>query len=779
MKLFFPADSKFIGFKPKELDVLLAKIAQIYDIENINPDRKRYLARTIRKFGYLPYPQFKVLEELTPAEAIYCLVEKLLYAKTFNVNKFINFTNPSVLYRKKINNSNWFKKEGHNIKLLSLSALGDGNSAEKTGKFIDWVKCLITLPSGNEELEILPDTLYLIPFTKREFDCAYLPKSSEVSSKLSDDNLMKFLGLDETNQVKLFIEFAQLCNHPVIYDILPQTARFSKIVLSKPNVARWMDIQELTDEIIGYLNKICDKFIQEEEFKQNEIENTKEKYIEILKGNYKKYSSIEEKIAQKIEEEIKKYKILASYNMSYEEKQIKLANRAKAIIDKVAGSNIRSENDISNQDEITSELIKEGLWTYPGGAWCSAGVAVFDKMNKGRQYPLFKHYNFKGEDVTHFANLDCQTPYYFYYFEKNKYNNDIIDFYVDYLEKLQREFNFDGFRVDHIDHIVDDVSQDKKGHPISYRIPAKVLNKINSTMKRKIPYFAVLAEYMLWDGYFKEYHKDMKFDLLWGDDIVAQSTKTPEQIINDNIRLSTYNEKNGKNNPLSILKGYNNQDGEFRDINQYPGQLGFQGALFKWFKMKFIPGGKYASRPTLYIDGDESFTKCGIERIISKEVSMVRNFDWNFYEKFNALNYFAQNDKLINKGKAILYKQNCDGFACWEIVFDENHKQYKQSKKEKPYSYLVVANYFSPTEIKDIQDEFGNIEKKNVRGKVTRDNTVNIEPDKVLVSYFDFELDENKKCFYTEHPLQNPIKRTITFRELRPGEFKVYKMYKN
>ena len=774
MNLLFPVNKKCnANFKPDELNTLLAKIAQIYGIEDLNPDRKRYLTRTMETFGYLPYPQFKVLQELTPAETIFCLVKKLILAKTFEINKFIDFTNPSVLARKKIKNSNWFKHENHNIKLLSLSALGDGNASEKPGKFIDWIKCLITLPTGNENLGILPDTIYLIPFTQREFDCAYLPKSSKISDKLQDDNLMKFLGLDATQQVKLFIELAQLCNHPVIYDILPQTARFSKIVLSNPYVARWMDINELTNEIIRYLEAICLKLAQKETFKKQEIENTKEKYIENLKGNYKKYSSNEEKIAQVIEEEIKEYKILASYNMSFIKKQEELCARANEIITKIAGHHIKNEEDILNQDEITSALIKEGLWTYPGGAWCSAGVAVFDKMNKGKQYPLFKHYNFKGEDVTHFANLDCQTPYYFYHFELNKFNQNVIDFYVDYLEKLQETYNFDGFRVDHIDHIVDEVSQDKKGHPISYRIPAKVLNQVNSTMKKKIPYFATLAEYMLWDGYFKEYHKDMKFDLLWGDDIVAQSTKTPEQIINDNIRLSTYNQKNGKSNPLSILKGYNNQDGEFRDINQYPGQLGFQGALFKWFKMKFIPGGKFASRPTLYIDGDESFTKGGIERIISKEVSMVRNFNWNFYEKFNALNYFAQNDELINKGKAILHKQDNNGFACWEIIFDTTEKE---NKNKKSYSYLIVANYFSPTEIKEIQDETGHIEKKNTRGTITRDNTISLKSDKMLVSQFDFELDENKKCIFKERPLENPIKREITFKELCPGEFKVYKM---
>ena len=393
-------------------------------------------------------------------------------------------------------------------------------------------------------------------------------------------------------------------------------------------------------------------------------------------------------------------------------------------------------------------------------------------MSRGKKYPIFKHYNYKGEDVTHFANLDCQTPYFFYHFETNKYNQEVINYYVDYCEKLRDEYNFDGFRIDHIDHVVDEVSQDKKGRPLSYRIPSKVLGKMISNIKSKIPYFATLAEYMLWDGYFKEYHKDMKFDLLWGDDIVAQNIKTPEQIINDNLRLSTYNQKGSKTNPLSILKGYNNQDGEFRDINQYPGQLGFQGALFKWFKLKFIPGGKFASRPVLFIDGDESFTKTGIERIISKETSMVRNFDWDFYEKFNALSYFAAHDRLLNGGKAVLHSQLPNSFACWEIVPDcaKTKKEMGQS------SYLVVANYSSPTELKDVQDEKGHIEKKNIRGEITRNNTVTIKQGKKLVSYFDFQLDELNKCQFVEIPLESEIINSITFHELRPGEFRVYRM---
>ena len=522
---------------------------------------------------------------------------------------------------------------------------------------------------------------------------------------------------------------------------------------------------------MGYVNAICNQIIQKKVYKEEDVLKAQKSYIENLKGTSKRYNDNEQKIIDEIEEELKEYKILISYKMSFKDKQQELQKRAFETIERTAKKQIKKESDIENQNEIIQALIKEGLWTFPGGAWCSAGVPVFDKMSKDRKYPIFKHYNFKSEDVTHFANLDCQTPFYFYHFEENKYNSEVIDFYIKYTQDLQEEFNFDGFRVDHIDHIVDEVSQDKKGQPLSYRIPSKVLGKVNSNLKKKVPYFATLAEYMLWDGYFKEYHKDMKFDLLWGDDIVCQNSKTPEQIINDNLRLSTYNQKNSnKNTRLSILKTYNNQDGEFRDINQYPGQLGAQGALFKWFKMKFIPGGKFASRPSLLIDGDESFTKVGIERIISKEVSMVRNYDWSFFEKFNALDYFVQHDKLINQGRAILHCQEANGFVCWEIVPDS------ENVKDNDATYLVVANYFSPWELKEVQDEQGRIERKNVRGTITRDNTVNLKKNKRLIAYFDFELDEMNKCVYAQKPLENDITKQITFRELKPGEFKVYKM---
>lgn len=214
-------------FNPINLEEVFPKFLQIYGISDVSKDRKNYLSGTIDKYGYLPYPHYKALEELTDGEIVFCLLKILENEGTYKNGKILNFSNPSVLSRRKIKNSNWFKKEGHNIKLLSLSALGDGEKSEKCASFIQYIAQLITLPRGNKNLNILADTIYLIPFHPREFGCAYLPSSSDISSYMEDEKVFKFLGLNAKAQVQFFITLAQLSGHPVIYDILPQTGRMS------------------------------------------------------------------------------------------------------------------------------------------------------------------------------------------------------------------------------------------------------------------------------------------------------------------------------------------------------------------------------------------------------------------------------------------------------------------------------------------------------------------------------------------------------------------------
>ncbi len=743
----------------KDLNRIYEILKQAYPFDTIPEIRKKYLEMHIQKYGYLTYSYKKAQEELTNEEVLYALEQKWIQNGVFKDGKFSFKNNQiSVLARNHEKNSDWFKKEGHDIKLINLAALGNGNHSEETGKFFDWLKQLLILPSGNLDNNIYGTTIYLIPFHPREFGCAYLPKSSEVSSKLNDEYIEEITGLNVKEQLQTFITMAQLAGHPVIYDILPQTGRFSKFVLANPQVARWYDVVEIQKQLEAKVNEVAEFLSKDHD--EDDIKITKDVYLQRLKGNSGDLSPAYQELYDNFESIMIEHKKNLSNSMLEKNYQAKIHKRVKDLVAKVhefKNDKNLEEKDITKQIEVIQLLINEGLWPAPGGAWCSAGVPVFDGMSECGGYPMFKHFDFKGDDVTPLANLDCQTPYYFVNLENGKYNENVIDLFIKSLEELQKDYNFDGFRVDHIDHIVDEVSE-QNGRPISYRAPRYVLHKLNTTMKKKIPYFATLAEYMLWDNFYKEYHEDMNFDVLWGNDIISQFDKTPEKITDDNQNLVNYNTKFKSGNMLSILKTYNNQDGEFHVIDQYPAQLGEKGALYKWAKYKLLPGGKYAQRPVMYADGDESFTQGGLEYTIGSEVAMSRNNNEDFYTKFDAIDRLVKNNAIISGGEAQIIIEDEDGYCAWLIT-------------REPFNtaYLVVSNYKSPIEKVVKTSPTGDSYKEIVEGFAVFDKNIAIPGDYNLK----YELILKDKD-YEKEEFENSD--NIHFEKLEPGEFRIFEL---
>ena len=746
--------------KDAELNEIYEKLKKEFSFDNIPEIRKKYLKMNIQKYGYLPYPFQKALDELTGEETLFALEEIWKKKGVFKDGKF-QFKNDQIspLARNHEKTSDWFKKEGHNIKLINLAALGNGNVSSEPGKFMDWLKQLLILPTGNMANGIYDTTVYLIPFHPREFGCAYLPKSNEVSEKLKDEHLEELTGMDSKKQVQVFIELTQLAGHPVIYDILPQTGRFSKFVLANPQIARWYDIIELQKQLLAKIDEVAEFLSKDHD--QDDIQIVKDIYIQRMKGNSGDLSPAFQELYNGFEGIMIEHKKNFSNSMMTKSYQTKIHKRVREVVAKVHGFKNSSakldEKDITKQIETIQALMELGLWPAPGGAWCSAGVPVFEEMSECGGYPKFRHFDYKGDDVTVLANLDCQTPYYFVNLESGKFNEDVIKMFIECMEGLQKDYNFDGFRIDHIDHVVDEVSE-RNGVPISYRAPRYVLNKLNTTMKKKIPYFATLAEYMLWDNYLKEYHQDMKFDLLWGNDIVSQFEKTPEVIMEDNQNLSIYNSKFKKGNMLSILKTYNNQDGEFRVIDQYPAQLGENGALYKWFKYKFLPGGKYAQRPMMYVDGDESFTQGGTEYAIGEEVAMKRSDNEEFFKKFDAIDRFVKNSKVISGGEAQIIVDDEDGFSAWLIT-----------REPLNTAYLIVSNHKYPSEKVSKTAATGESYREIVEGYPVYDKEIFIPADYTL----------KKEHFIGEKDFESRDMEdmdSIHFDKLEPSEFRIYEL---
>ena len=754
-KLF---DKKVEVRKDEFLNEVYAKLKEYTHINELTEDRKKQLRSIVEKYGYLNYPHLKALEELSAAETLCALEVKWENNGIFKDGKFCFENNQvSPLARNNIKNADWLKKEGHDIKLINLAALGNGNYSETPGKFFDWVKQILILPTGNLKRNIFNTTVYLIPFQPRDFGCAYLPTSSDVSPNLNDENIEKTLNYNVKEQVQLFIEFAQLAGHPVIYDVLPQAGRFEKVVLANPQVARWYNINEL-------IQKICAKVDELElkgEYSKEDINIAKDLYKQILKSGAGEISTTYKEICDEINEELVEFRKQISNEMSEKKSQEKLVKQVKEIVAntlKVKPTKLLEEHDITDSGVVINALTSAGLWTICGGAWCSAGVPVFYKMSECGGYPIFKHYDVDGKDVTSLANLDCQTPYYFVYLENGKFNKPVIDFYIKHLEQFQAEYGFDGFRVDHVDHVVDKVSA-TNGVPISYRAPSHVLGELNKHMKAKIPYFATLAEYMLWDKYYKEYHEDMHFDVLWGNDIPCQSEKTPEIITEDNQELTNYNVGLKSKNYVSVLKTYNNQDGEFPVFDRYPTQLGENGAIFKWFKYKFLSGVKFANRPVLYVDGDESFTQKEVEKTVGNEISMKRNKNYHFFNRFDSVNRLAKSFEVVTEGEAQIILQEDDGFVAWLIT--------KETLKN---ALLIVANYKAPTEKFNETDENGNQITVEKKGEDIFDKSITLPADYTVTCEHQFNGEDFEKqdCKVEDN--------TLHFDKLYPSQFKIFEL---
>ncbi|HIS88125.1 TPA: hypothetical protein IAA87_01690 [Candidatus Avigastranaerophilus faecigallinarum] len=755
-------------FKKHEVDKseifnnLYSKIKEIYSKEIISAKRQKELSDEMEKYGYLPYSQAKALEELTSSEVIFCLEKKLELNSTLTNGKLKIANNEiSAVKRFGYADADWIKQEQHDIKLINLAALGDGAKDSSPAKFIDWLRQIVILPSGNPKYNILSTTIYLVPFQPRDFGNAYLSASTEeVSERLTDKGLIE-KGISAKEQIQTFIALAQLAGHPVIYDVFPQCGRYSKTVMVHPEIARWVDVKFLTEEISKALNFVAIKLSQE--FDEDDVTIVRNIYKTTLKSGSVDLAPEFMPIYKRFTEELESKRKELSNFMTKKEEQKKLQKRVTNIVAKIEGvkpSKLKKDKDITKRGEIINALIEEGLWTLPDGAWCSSGIPVFERMAECGSYPMFRHYNQKGDDVSKFAESDCQTPFYFVYLENGDYNLPVINFYLEQLQKLQQDYNFDGFRISHTDFVVDEMSE-KDLRPISYRAPRFLLKKINEIMKKETPYFATIAEYRLWNSYFKEYHQDMNFDLLWGNDTKTDYEKIPTEVINNNRELQDYNATVTKNSLLSIIKTYNNQDGEFRTVNRYLGLMDKEEALFKWFKFKFLPGGKLAKRPVMYVDGDESFSKDGIEATIQEEVSLIREHDEDFYHKFDAIRRLAINNELTVDGEAQIINQNKNGFISWMIS--------KETVKE---CFIIAANYLPSNEKILKQNSEGIMEYSIKTNNAIENKKIEIPGDFVLASEFIYEEDKQD---FIEHYNSDNIK-TIEIDKLEPSEFRIYKI---
>lgn len=584
-----------------------------------------------------------------------------------------------------------------NIKIINLGGFSN---------YIEWLKQLIILPCGT--------AIYLTPFHKRDFEFAYLIKSMDIDENLNDEAF----NISAKEQIQLFVHLAKKMGHTVFYDFLMKTSRYSQTLLENPYLVRWIDTKDAEKKISLIVDDTAKEL--EGQFDKDDIEIVKNIYHQESKGclseHYEKiYSLFESKIFEK-----KKELSIECYRL---ENQIKLQKR-------VSGKDVKT-------------LIEEGLWTVPCGADNEFGLPVFDYMNKEENYPVFKHFDKDGNDISQNIKDDFQTPAYFMDLDKKEINKKVLKYFINMANKYIEDYHFDGLKINYIDKISKNVLNDK--------VPFEFLKKLNTEIKKQK--IILIAETNFDD--LAKYH-DLDFDLIWTE----YKNLTPKEMLNKYDQLANFNTKDLKSKNLMAVKIYNDKFCETEEINDFPSLLGYEGALFKWFCLNLLPAGKNAITPIVYVDGDESYTERGFVKTLFEHAKLERNNDEKFFKKFNAINKFAKTSKIINGGEANVISEEDNGYVSWLI-----------SKEPLKEILLVVANYKQKDEKLILQNENEKIETY-IENDAVVNKMISLPGECKIVSEYVFNGEE---YIAKDYSLEGDL---LEIEVLNPSDFRIFLLRK-
>ena len=141
-------------------------------------------------------------------------------------------------------------------------------------------------------------------------------------------------------------------------------------------------------------------------------------------------------------------------------------------------------------------------------------------------------------------------------------------------------------------------------------------------------------------------------------------------------------------------------------------------------------------------------------------MSLAREKNYEFFEKFDAIDRFVKSQPIITDGEAQIMTQDEDGFAVWMI-----------SKEPLKKAFLVVSNYQYPTEFVTV-NENGESRQEWKKGQSVFNKEIKLPGDFTVLSEY---VIKDKR--YSPQYFENP-KTELSFEELKPSEFRIFAMQK-
>jgi hypothetical protein len=579
LKVLSLAESQDKGFSEDELNGIARKLYDEYTT-----------------LGYIRETPSKMVE--LPTYSFILFLEMLASHKGWNIESPVQNKN----------NTSWITKSS--ISFMNVRAVGS-----KDRKHGDFVNATKVLPCFRVE------AIHLSPFFDHALGVLYAP---EDLSTISDDFVNEYysIALSPKDQLKFFIKTCHLLGKVVGFDLLSNTAQFSRIALTYPEYFRWLKFEKVNGEV-----RLADGKTQEEQ----------------LKPEYQK--KIHEQVRQIVKSVLKKYGL-------------------KSLLDS------RTETIRTAHLEIIHNMIENFIWTIPSHTWNGVGLPEFSHYVADKNYPEFRYINMKGEDHRDHA-FGMLTPYKFYdnlpinSFPKDD-NLPILDrkvlrFFSSIFLNIRKEYEFDFIRWDYTDHVFDSVYKNNPNIPVSDRITPFVIKKTIQRVQKKYLNVGMFFERMGTD--IKNYYKVFA-DVLLGDDIWFDLSK---KYVLKTLKLSKYIQKfnSKRNRKITVAYAIDTHDTGNPLINRTPLiREGEEGVILRMFLSRFGSAGD-GFRPKYECIGTQDGSLGLFEANISTKI-----LDWADNRRINNAYHniedvFESNKNLIlngtiefikSKGKVVYWK---------------------------------------------------------------------------------------------------------------------------
>lgn len=525
-----------------------------------------------------------------------------------------------------------------------LNIRATGKEIPETGNIIDSVKLLPALRVSG---------IHLAPF----FECTYGIVYCQTSFYNINPEIVNLYyrenGVTPYEQMCFLVDCAHLLNMAIGFDFTAHTASFSKLCFDRPELFRWVRLNEKKDAL----------------FMDMQID---EQYEDSCQKNFTKELS---DIIVPIKE---------NYGLS-----------------KIDSPSDNRERENAAYEEIIEAVKKAGYFMVPPHTWNGVCVPDYKRYIENKKIIIWDYRDIEGNDQGQHAIWLHANLYLHKGMKANRLpaqitgkkedgivcrNEVTISFIKEYLEEIVDFFRFDYVRMDYVDHIFDNIKEvDGNEIPINEALTPEEILEIVSYLREKHPGLGLQADHM---GIDDNLYKEAGFNLITGGEVgLALTKKNAAEIMN---AMSEREKGHGLDCSMTCAIDTHDLAHSLFFGKELAHREGKIGTISRFLMSRFANVGRYR-RPKYEVIGNQDLS-VGIHRANNRPESIF----WKNDREVNIFYHFIED--LYEK-----YKDQLKHFSFKNYEILDNHLVWTIENKEDKKEIIGIIPLFEDTTFVDNQ----------------------------------------------------------------------------